>query len=308
MLTGDRDVTSVVHAMKLGASDYLVKPTPLGDLELAVGQARERQRLRTENLGLRARLSRHEPKTSIVTEDPAFLQVVASLAKVGPSDLPVLIQGESGAGKELLARAIHDASHRSMEPFVAFDFAAVPEAQIERDLFGYERGAFEGASERKPGVFELADRGTLFLNGIGEINPAVQPRLLRVLETSEFSRLGSARAIRAHVRLVSATNKDLSDPRRRGALREDLYGQINGVTLVVPPLRDRPADVLPLSVHFLKSHGIRRGISPAAIEALKAYPWPGNVRELQMVIRRAGVLARGEQIEAKDLALDRSPE
>jgi DNA-binding NtrC family response regulator len=301
MLTGVRDVTSVVQAMKLGASDYLVKPTPLADLELAVGQARERHRLRTENLGLRARLLRHEPKTSIVTEDPGFLQVLAKVAQVGPSDLPILIQGESGAGKELLARAIHDASHRSMEPFVALDCAAVPEAQIEKELFGYERGAFEGALERQSGVFELADRGTLFLKGISEISATVQPRLLRVLETTEFSRLGSARRVRSHVRLVSATSKDLGDPRERGALREDFYRHINGVTLKVPPLRERAGDILPLAVHFLRRHGIRRSLSAGALEVLKAYAWPGNVRELEMVIRRAGVLARSEKIEATDL-------
>ncbi len=259
--------------------------------------------MRVENQTLRVRLDRHETHSAIVTEDPVLLQVIASLAQVGPSDLPVLVQGESGTGKELVARAVHDSSARKNGPFVAINCAAVPDSLLESELFGYERGAFTGAAGRKLGLFEVADRGTLFLDEIGDISAAVQAKLLRVLETKEFFRLGSTRAIRSDVRVVAATNKDLADLMTSGGFREDLYYRINGVTLRLPPLRDRPGDVLPLSLHFMRLHGIKRGLSPKALEALKAYRWPGNVRELLMVIRRAAVLATGDLIEPRDLPL-----
>ena len=305
MLTGDRDITSAVQAMKLGASDYLVKPAPLADVELAVGQASDRHRLRTENLSLRARLERHEPKISIVTEDPAFLRMIQGLDQLGPSDLPVIVQGESGTGKETVARAIHDASRHRMEPFVAFSCAGLPDNLIERELFGYEKGAFEQASERKPGLFELADRGTLFLDEIDAMGAAIQPKFLRVLETQEYSRLGSTRVLSSRVRLMSGSGKDLEALAAGGSFRKDLYYRINGTTLRLPPLRERPGDVLPLALYFLKLHGIRRRLAPRALEALKAHAWPGNVRELEMVIRRAGALAATEMIEARDLPFSR---
>ncbi len=303
VLTGSRDIGSAIQAMKLGASDYLVKPTPLAELEIAVAQAAERHRLRAENQALRVRLERHEVHAAIVIEDPVFREVIRSLAQVDPSDLAVLVQGESGTGKELVARAVHDSSARKAGPFVAINCAAVPDTLLESELFGYERGAFTGAAARKLGLFEVADRGTLFLDEIGDISAAVQAKLLRVLETKEFFRLGSTRAVRADVRVVSATNKDLADLMGSGGFREDLYYRINGVTLRLPPLRDRPGDVLPLALHFMRIHGIKRGLSPRAREALKVYRWPGNVRELQMVIRRAGALASSDLIEARDLLL-----
>ena len=306
VLTGSRDIESAIAVMKLGASDYLVKPTPLSELEIVVAHAKERHRLRAENQALRVRLERHEPHSSIVTEDPGLLQVIASLAQVGPSDLPVLVQGESGTGKELVARAVHDSSARKGGPFVAINCAAVPDNLLESELFGYERGAFTGAAARKLGLFEVADRGTLFLDEIGDISAAVQAKLLRVLETKEFFRLGSTRAMKSDVRVVAATNKDLAEMMTSGGFREDLYYRINGVTLRLPPLRDRPGDVLPLALHFMRTHGIKRGLSPKALEALKAYRWPGNVRELQMVIRRAAVLATGELIEPRDVPLQQA--
>ena len=301
MLTGDRDITSAIQAMKLGASDYLVKPAPLADVELAVKQARERHRLRTENLALRTRLERLEKPSSLVTEDPAFLRVLASLAQVGKADLPVIVQGESGTGKELVARAIHNASPHRMEPFVAFICGGVADELLERELFGFEKGAFEGALERRPGHLEMAERGTLFLDEVDTMSPALQPKLLRVLETQEYSRLGSTRALKARVRVVAAASRDLEALVASGAFRKDLHYRINGVTLRLPPLRERPGDLLPLSLHFLKVHGIRKRLSPRALDALKAHGWPGNVRELEMVIRRAGVLAQSEMIEARDL-------
>ena len=297
VLTGDRDIAVAIEVMKLGASDYLVKPIPLAELEVAVSKARERHRLKAENQALRLRLGRYEKNTSIITEDPGFRRTIASVAQVGPSDLPVLIEGERGTGKELLARAVHDASRRRMEPFVAVNCASLLEDQMEIELFGREAGA----NERRPGLFEAADRGTLFLDEIDRLSPALQPKLLRSLSTGEFSRIGSGRRLRADARLVCGTVEDLAGLVSRGGFRADLYEQINGTTFRIPPLRDRPVDVLPLALHFLKVHGIRRGVSPRALSALRAYPWPGNVRDLQMVIRRAGVLATSEMIEPRDL-------
>lgn len=303
MLTGDRDISHVVQVMKLGATDYLTKPTPLSDLELAVGQARDRQRLRSENRALKVRLERHEQPSAIVTEDPAYLHTLSSLPRIGASDLPVLIQGESGTGKALLARAIHDSSHRRLEPFLEISCAGRTEPELEAELFGYERGAIASASERKPGLFEVADRGTLYIDEIGDMGASVQARLLKVLETGEFSRLGSERLVRARMRLVAGTSRSLSDLVTAGGFRQALHYQLNGIGLQIPPLRERPNDILPLALHFLRLHGIRRSLSPQALEVLKAYSWPGNVRELQMVIRRAAALGRGDRIEARDLSL-----
>ena len=301
MLTGDRDITRAVQAMKLGASDYLVKPSPLAEVELAVRQARERHRLRTENLSLKVRLERHELKSAIVTEDRDLLRVIASLAQIGPSDVPVIVHGESGTGKEMLARAIHEASHHKMEPFVAISCEGISDEALERELFGYERGAFADASERKPGLFEVADRGTLFLDDIEAMGPALQSKLLRVLETNEYSRVGSTRLLRSRVRFVAGSGEDIEALAAKGAFRKDLHYRINGVTLKTKPLRERPGDVLPLSLHFMRAHRIRRTLSPRALLALKAYPWPGNVRELEMVIQRAGALATSDTIEPRDL-------
>lgn len=301
MLTGNRDVTAAVEVMKLGASDYLSKPAPLQEIEIAVGKARERHRLKTENLSLKTRLERHETRSGIVTEDRDFLRVIESLAQVGPSNLPVIVQGESGTGKEMLARAIHDASHHKMEPFVAASCAGRGDEALERELLGYERGAFAGAAERKPGLLEVVDRGTLFLDDVDAIGPALQPKLLRVLETSEYSRLGSSRLLRSRARFVAGSGKDLEALVASGGFRKDLLYRLNGVTLKLKPLRERPGDVLPLALHFMRAHGIRRSLSPRALEALKAYPWPGNVRELQMVIQRAGALAASDTIEPRDL-------
>lgn len=301
MLTGNRDIAAAVEVMKLGASDYLQKPAPLPEIEIAVAKARERHRLRTENLSLKTRLERHETRSELVTEDPDFRRAIDSLAQVGPSDLPVIVQGESGTGKEMLARAIHDASHHKMEPFVAVSCEGMSEEALERELFGYERGAFDGASERKAGLFEAVDRGTLFLDDIEALGPALQPKLLRVLETGEYSRIGSARLIRSRIRFIAGSSQDLEALVERGVFRKDLLYRINGVTLKIKPLRERPGDILPLSLHFMRTHRIRRSLSPRALEALKAYPWPGNVRELEMVIQRAGALAASDTIEPRDL-------
>jgi DNA-binding NtrC family response regulator len=303
VLSGSRDVPSAIQAMKLGAADYLVKPASLAEIELAVSLAVERKRLRAENRLLKLRLERHEAPSAIVTEAPDLLRILDSLQQIGPSDLPIIVYGESGTGKELMARAVHDASRRRSEPFVAINCAAMPDTLLESELFGFEKGAFTGAVAKKPGLFEMADRGTLFLDEIGDISPAMQVKLLRVLETQETMRLGGTRPVRSDVRIVSASNKDLTMLMSSGAMREDLYYRLNGVTLKLPPLRDRRGDVLPLSLHFLRKFGSKKGLSSSALNALKAYRWPGNVRELQMVIRRAAAMAPGPLVEPSDLLL-----
>jgi len=304
VLTGYAAVSTAIEAMKLGAYDYVTKPARMEELEMLVLKAGEKARLRRDNESLRFRLQRHEPVQGLITEDTSMKELLATLDRVAPSELPALIQGESGTGKELIARALHQKSTRASGPFVAVNCAAVPENLLESELFGHEKGAFTGAVMRKPGLFEVADRGTLFLDEVGEISSVVQPKLLRAIETKEFFRVGATRPARTDVRVVSATNKNLKNEMQSGNFREDLYYRLNGVTLRLPPLRERRDDVLLLAMHFLQRYAPKRSLTPAALEALKAYSWPGNVRELQMVIQRASILSNGEVIEADDLPLD----
>ncbi len=306
VVTGQSDVATAVRAMRMGACDYLVKPTPIEELTTVTAQAVERGRLRRENVALRVRLDRHEQgSTGIVTEDPGMRAMLLTLQRVAPTDLPVLVLGESGTGKELVARAVHDASTRKAGPFVAINCAALPENLLESELFGYERGAFTGALVRKPGLFEVADGGTLLLDEIGEFGKGVQAKLLRVLETGEFYRVGSTRPLRTSVRIVAATNRDIAGQAAAGEFREDLYYRLNGVSLELPPLRERRGDVLPLALHFLKLARSRKSLGPRALEALKGYDWPGNVRELQMVVRRADILCDGDEIGPEHVPLTR---
>jgi two-component system response regulator AtoC len=305
ILTGYAQVQTAIEAMKLGAYDYLSKPVRMEEVEALVLKAAEKASLRRENISLRLRLELQRAPAGIVTEDPGMRALLATLDKVAQSDLPVLIQGESGTGKELVARALHERSDRAALPFVAFNCAAVPENLIESEMFGYEKGAFTGAVNRKPGLFELADRGVLFLDEIGDLSPAVQVKLLRAVEIREFYRVGGSRAVRLDVRIVSATNKNLKEASTSGGFREDLYFRLNGVTLELPPLRNRKGDIALLAAHFLKKAGGKpRSLSRAAIQKLELYPWPGNIRELQMVMRRAAVLASRETLEPDDLPLE----
>jgi DNA-binding NtrC family response regulator len=304
VLTGYAQVSTALEAMKLGAYDYLSKPVRMEEVEPLVTKAAEKALLRRENLSLRLRLELQSAPAGIVTEDPAMRALLATLDKVARSDLPVLVQGESGTGKELVARALHQRSERASQPFVAFNCAAVPDNLVESELFGYEKGAFTGAVSRKPGMFELADRGVLFLDEIGDLAPAVQAKLLRGIELREFFRVGGTRSVRFDVRVVSATNKDLKEASQAGSFREDLYFRLNGVTLRLPPLRERRGDIGLLAAHFLKSAGAERVLSRAALQKLEAYSWPGNIRELQMVMRRAAVLAAGDTLEPHDLPLE----
>ena len=305
VLTGFAQVSTAIEAMKLGAYDYLAKPVRMEEVEALVRKAAEKASLRRENISLRLRLELQRAPTGIVTEDPGMRALLATLDKVAPSDLSVLIQGESGTGKELVARALHERSGRAPLPFVAFNCAAVPDNLLESEMFGYEKGAFTGAMARKPGLFELADRGVLFLDEVGDLSPAVQVKLLRAVEIREFYRVGGTRSVRLDVRIVSATNKNLKEASTTGGFREDLYFRLNGVTLELPPLRNRRGDIALLAAHFLKKAGGKpRSLSRAAVQKLEAYPWPGNIRELQMVMRRAAVLATRETLEPDDLPLE----
>ena len=305
VLTGYAALDTAIEAMKLGAYDYLTKPVRMDELEVLILKAAEKAGLRRENASLRARLERQEADFGIVTEDKAMRALLGTLDRVAGSDLPVLIQGESGTGKELVARALHRRGDRAAQPFVAVNCAAISETLLESELFGHEKGAFTGALLRKPGMFELADRGVLFLDEVGEIAPAVQSKLLRAVETREFYRVGGTRPVRSDVHILSATNKDLKKESQEGRFREDLYFRLNGVTLALPPLRERPDDIPLLAMHFLdRLTGKKRTLTRRAIDRLKAYPWPGNVRELQMVIRRAALLSAGDALDADDLPLD----
>ena len=304
VLTGYATVDTALQAMKLGAYDYITKPARMEELELLVAKAAEKSRLRRENSHLRRRLEGIDTADGIVTEDPAVKELIGTVSRVAPSDLPVLVQGESGTGKELVARALHRLGPRASQAFVPINCGAVPENLLESELFGHEKGAFTGALSRKPGLFEVADKGVLFLDEVGEVTPTVQVKLLRAIETKEFFRVGGTRPVRTDVRIVSATNKDIKAEMAAGRFREDLYYRLNGVTLRLPPLRERKGDVGLLARHFLDRFGQKKKFTPRALDALQAYGWPGNVRELQMVVQRAAILTESEVIDAGDLPLD----
>ncbi len=304
ILTGYATVSTALEAMKLGAYDYVTKPARMEEIEVLVQKAAEKSRLRRENVSLQVRLQRQESKEGLITEDPAMKDLLSTVERVAPSDLPVLIQGESGTGKELIAKAVHRMSPRASFPFVAINCAAVPENLLESELFGHEKGAFTGALIRKPGLFEVADRGVLFLDEVGEISPSVQVKLLRAIETKEFFHVGGTRPVRTDARLVSATNKNLKASMQEGKFREDLYYRLNGVTLRLPALRERRDDIPLLARHFMDRVAAKKKLSSRALDALSSYSWPGNVRELQMVIQRAVILSSKDTLDPEDLPLD----
>ena len=307
VLTGYATVDTALQAMKLGAYDYLTKPARVDELEVLVQKAAEKARLRRENVALRVRLERQEPLPGLVTQDAQMRALLETVERVANTDLPVLVTGETGTGKELIARALHQRSPRAAHAFVAINCGAVPETLIESELFGYEKGAFTGAVSRKPGLFEVADRGVLFLDEIGDVSAQVQVKILRALETKEFFRVGGMRSVRSDVRVVAATNKELRAEVGAGRFRQDLYYRLNGVTLTLPPLRERPEDVALLAHHFLERFAPSKRLSRRALEALRGHAWPGNVRELQMTMQRAAALCVQEAIEAEDLALRHEP-
>jgi DNA-binding NtrC family response regulator len=303
VMTGVQDVATAVEAMKLGAYDYLSKPTRIEVLDVLVRKAAEKAQLLRDNVALRSRAPGAEPFGGILTKSSRMQEVLRIVDRVAPTDATVLILGESGTGKELVARGIHERSSRADRPFVPLHCGALPREVFESELFGHEKGAFTGAVSTKPGLIELADGGTLFLDEIGEIEPDVQVKLLRVLETGTFFRVGGTRPRRVDVRVVAATNRDLAEAMRTGEFRQDLFYRINTITVTLPPLRERPDDIAVLARHFVETnatYGAKR-LGDRALAVIESYAWPGNVRELLHAIERAVILAKGDEIEPGDL-------
>jgi two-component system response regulator AtoC len=303
MLTGFQEVATAVEAMKLGAYDYLTKPTKIEELDVVVRKAAEKGQLVRDNVALRAHAPGAAPFGGLLTQSARMHEVLRIIDRVAPTDSAVLVLGESGTGKELVARAIHEHSTRGARAFVPIHCGALPREVFESELFGHEKGAFTGAIGTKPGLVELADGGTLFLDEIGEMEPDSQVKLLRALETGTFFRVGATRARQVDVRLVAATNRDLAQAMKTGEFRQDLYYRINTITVSLPPLRDRRDDVALLAKHFVETnakYGLKR-LAAATMAALEAYAWPGNVRELLHAVERAVILSKGDEIFPSDL-------
>ena len=311
VMTAFGSVETAVDAMKAGATDYVLKPFSLAEMRMVVHKELDNSRLREENRSLREALGQKYSHPNIVAISRKMQEVLATVERVAPTNSTVLLGGESGVGKDLIARAIHEKSRRASGPFLKINSTAIPENLLESELFGYEKGAFTGAAISKPGKFELADKGTLFLDEIGDVPVVTQVKLLRVLQEREFERLGGTRTIKVDVRLLAATNRDLRAALEDGTFREDLYYRLNVVPIDIPPLREHKEDIPELAnlflARFAKDSGREEkitGISPAAMQLLVSHYWPGNVRELQNVIERASALASGNQLEASDIQLD----
>ena len=306
LMTGYGTIDDAVQAIKCGASNYVTKPLVDNEIRLVVEQALRRQQLREETDELRAVAHQEFDISNIVCTDPKMRKVVQMMKTIADTGTTVLITGESGTGKTMLARAMHFQSSRARSPFVEVACGALTESLLESELFGHEAGSFTGAAHQKKGKFEAADGGTIFLDEIATASPALQVKLLRVIQDSCFERVGGTETLRADVRIILATNVDLVREVADGRFREDLYYRINVVPVHVPPLRERPGDIPLIIDHFVRAFARQMqkeitGIAPTALEALRAYDWPGNVRELENVIERGVVLARGPEIGFSDL-------
>tara|TARA_R110002049_G_scaffold4601_5_gene32609 strand:- start:843902 stop:845239 length:1338 start_codon:yes stop_codon:yes gene_type:complete len=289
ILTGEGTIENAVESMRRGVFDFLSKPFPMGELERRCLGALERRKLRKENARLREVIDRTQrPKTKIIGQCESMMKVFRLIDRVAPTDNSVLIEGESGTGKELVALAIHQGSRRADRPIVTVNCAALPEQLVESELFGHEKGSFTGATATKPGLFEVADQSTLFIDEIGEMPLALQPKLLRVLEDGSLRRVGSEKERRVDVRIVAATNRNLKDEVAQGRFREDLYYRINVLTIELPPLRERAGDIRLLIDHLL---GDSMKIEEDARIAMEKHHWPGNIRQLINTIKRAEILA-----------------
>ena len=312
VMTAFGSVETAVDAMKAGASDYVLKPFSLAEMRMVIRKELDVRNLREENRSLREALGKRYSHPNIVARSAKMQEVLATVERVAPTNSTVLLGGESGVGKDLIARAIHEKSRRASGPFVKINSTAIPENLLESELFGYEKGAFTGAAASKPGKFELADKGTLFLDEIGDVPPATQVKLLRVLQEREFERLGGTKTIKVDVRLIAATNRDLRAALEEGTFREDLYYRLNVVPIDIAPLRERKEDIPELARLFISqfcsdSNKPIESISREAMQVLVNYHWPGNVRELQNIMERACALARGPVLEASDIHIDARP-
>jgi DNA-binding NtrC family response regulator len=310
MMTAYGSVESAVEAMKMGASDYVLKPFSLAEMVMVIRKELDAYKLREENRSLREALGQRYEYKNIVAKSPKMQEVLALVERVAPTNSTVLLGGESGVGKDLIARAIHEHSQRTSGPFLKINSTAIPENLLESELFGYEKGSFSGATSAKPGKFELADKGTIFLDEIGDVPPPIQVKLLRVLQEREFEHLGGTKTLRVDVRLIAATNRDLRVALEEGTFREDLYYRLNVVAIEIPPLREHKEDIPSLVDFFLarfakESGKPVRGVTPAALQLLMDFHWPGNVRELENILERGVTLSTGPMLDVADIHLDR---
>jgi two-component system nitrogen regulation response regulator NtrX len=305
MMSGHGSIETAVKAIKLGAYDYIEKPLSLENVTLRVKHALDQYRLEQENRSLRTRVQR---KFELVGQSPAMQQLRQLIETAGPTNSRVLIGGENGTGKELVARAIHEHSARADKPFVAVNCAAIPETLIESELFGHEKGSFSGATSMKRGQFEQADGGTLFLDEIGDMSLSTQAKVLRALQEQQFTRVGGTRLMKVDVRVLAASNKDLLKEIEKGTFRDDLFYRLNVVPIVVPPLRERREDIPLLVRHFMKVHSEEQGlrmkdVSPDAMSVFQQYDWPGNIRELGNLVERLMIMVPGNVIDATQAGL-----
>ena len=312
VMTAFGSIETAVESMKAGATDFLLKPFSLDHLMQVISKALEMRALRDENRKLKEELGRRYEFDNIIGRSTGMQEIFATIERVGPTRATVLLAGESGVGKDLIARAIHFHSPRRDRPLVKINCSAIPENLMESELFGYEKGAFTGANLTKPGKFEQADTGTVFLDEIGDVPAVIQVKLLRILQEREFERLGSNVTRHIDVRVIAATNQDLRAALEQGTFREDLYYRLNVVPLNIPPLRARKQDIPFLANHFLHKLAPDSGsqvesITDQAMEKLIAYHWPGNVRELENVIERALVMCTGTELDAADIKLENAP-
>jgi two-component system response regulator AtoC len=305
VMTGFASMETVVDAMSAGAYDYISKPFRLDQMRLKVRQSLQYSRLLHENRDLRAKAQSRDPRGEIIGSSPAMVEVFKTMAKVAPGDATVLIQGESGTGKELVARSIHQLGPRKEKPFQAVNCASVAESLLESELFGYVKGSFTGATAPKRGIFEVASKGTIFLDEIGDTTPAMQSKLLRVLETGEIMPVGSTTTTHVDVRVIAATHRNLTELVEQAKFREDLYYRLKVVTIEIPPLRERISDVPLLFDYFLRKYSSHLGktlaVHPDVLSYLQNFDWPGNVRQLENVVERAVALNTSGVFALEDL-------
>ena len=300
MLTGHGSLDTAIESIRMGAFDYASKPCPIDELEVRIQRAVERQFLSRRNSVLERGLTPRDPGDWIVGGHPDFRRILELAERVAVSDSTALITGETGSGKEMVAKLLHSRSPRRDRPFVVVECAALQQELLQSELFGHDRGAFTGADRKKPGLFEVADGGTIFLDEVGEVSPATQVKLLRVLDTSTFRHVGGTAEIKVDVRVVAATNRDVADMVRKGLFREDLYYRLSTIILTLPPLRERGGDIDLLANHFIgllnDRFGLQKRMSPEAMGLLRRHDWPGNVRELLHAVERSLVVCEGDEI------------